>query len=270
MTKIKIFLKITIFFISATSALSLHAENNPTAQAKQLVTVISEDWNSTAGILLRFERSSIDADWQRVGEKISVNLGKNGMGWGSGLHGDPLSTETPIKVDGPIITGEGLKRSPAGAYAIPTAFGKDAAEDWGVKLPYDRISKTLYYSCDKSYNRIVDIAIAEEQEDWDRGESMQHYVDDSGLYNYGAMIAHNYSPSIYKRGCCFFIHVWRGPGRPTAGCTAMAAENAKELVSWLDPKGNPVLVQFPKETYDSFKDQWELPDLSPVFVKEEL
>lgn len=270
MMKIKNFLKVITAFILVAFVLSAYAKNNPTVQAKQLVVVTSENWDATIGKLRRFERLSVDGEWQQVGQEVDVNLGKNGMGWGYGLHGDPLSIEAPIIVDGPIITGEGLKRSPAGAYAIPTAFGKDAADDWGVKLPYDRISKTLYCSCDKSYNRIVDIATAEEQEDWERGESMQHYVDDSGLYNYGAMIAHNYSPSIYKRGCCFFIHVWRGQGKPTAGCTAMSVENTKEIVSWLDPKENPVLVQFPKEIYNSFKNQWELPDLFLEDLKKEL
>ena len=32
------------------------------------------------------------------------------------------------------------------------------------------------------------------------------------------------------RGSAIFVHAWRGPGRPTAGCVAMAAEHLRWLV----------------------------------------
>ncbi|CAL7962844.1 conserved exported hypothetical protein [Gammaproteobacteria bacterium] len=271
MLKIKHNFKIivlSIFILIVTSSAysaTLHEDNsinqNPLVFSKQIIVVIGKNWDSTSGILQRYERSNLGDSWQKAGGQVRVVLGKNGMAWGYGLHGDPLLAKEQRKE--PIITTEGLKRSPVGAFEIPLAFGKDDAKDWGVKLPYNQISKTLYCSCDKSYNRIVDATTIEEQEDWDRGENMQSYVDDSGLYIHGAVIAHNYSSAIHGRGCCFFIHVWRSPEKPTAGCTAMASDNAKEIISWLEPQKKPVLVQFPEIIYPEFQSKWKLPDLQP-------
>jgi hypothetical protein len=47
------------------------------------------------------------------------------------------------------------------------------------------------------------------------------------------------------RGSCIFLHVWDGPGRPTAGCTAMDAAAMREVLAWLDPAARPALVQLP-------------------------
>ena len=178
------------------------------------------------------------------------------MGWGFGLHSVPLET------DGPICDREGLKLSPVGIFDIPEAFGKDDGASWSVKIPYQKISPVIFCSGDpesKNYNRIVDSQYVP-QEDWSLGEDMQDYVN-QGLYIYGAVIAHNYSPVTAGGGACFFIHVWKGPGVPTAGCTAMAASDACEVISWLDPSKKPVLVQFPMVIYSKVQQLWGLPNL---------
>jgi D-alanyl-D-alanine dipeptidase len=254
-TKIKI---VTLLILTLKSSLVL--AYSPTASATQLVLVTAEDWSSTSGLLQRYERSSTNDTWRTVDKEVSVILGRNGMGWGSGLHGDPMLTQDQFK--GPIITKEGLKRSPVGVFKIPEAFGKNPAKNWGVKLPYTQISETTYCSGDKNYNKIVDSKVVGE-EDWERGESMYHYVygdgDDYGVYNKGAVIGHN-SEGRYGRGACFFIHVQRKSKSPTAGCTAMLEQDVEDVISWLDPKQNPVLVQIPKVIYAEYKSAWGLPD----------
>jgi zinc D-Ala-D-Ala dipeptidase len=236
----------------------------PTASAMQLVLVTADNWSSNSGVLQRYERSNVNEEWVAVGKKINVILGQRGMGWGSGLHGDPV--QDPNHFDGPVITTEGLKRSPVGVFKIPEAFGKDPIQNLGVKLPYTKITETIYCSGDKNYNKIVDSKIAM-AEDWKKGESMYHYVygsgnkddDDAGVYNVGAVIGHNLE-GYYGRGSCFFLEVKRKSKSPTAGGTAMEEQDAKEVINWLDPKKNPMLVQLPKTIYAEYESVWGLPD----------
>ncbi len=255
MFKTEIFLRKISILMSCIFTLEVHA-HNLLDSTQQIIIVVGEDWKASTGILQRYERDSKDSYWQRIGGQINVNLGENGMGWGYGLHNMPPQDNEPV------IDREGLKRSPVGIFAIPIAFGKDDGSSWSVKLPYQKISSTVFCSGDpqsKNYNRIIDSRY-EPQEDWRLGEDMQDYVN-QGVYIYGAMIAHNYFPVVAGKGCCFFIHVWRGPGKPTAGCTAMAANDAREIISWLDPNKKPVLIQFPMVIYPKIQQLWGLPSL---------
>lgn len=239
-----------------------------TSNSDQMILVTAKDWDSNTGTLQRFERSgdtTTRSGWKKVGEQVIAMLGKNGMAWGAGLHTTPTETKDPI------ITKEGLRRSPVGIFTIPLAFGKDQANNWSVKMPYQQISDTIFCGGDqqsKNYNRIVDIR-SELPEDWSQGENMQDYVN-QGVYTYGAVIGHNYQQTIPGLGSCFFIHVWRGLGKPTAGCTAVEENNAKEIISWLDPEKKPILVQLPETMYAEVQKQWDLPDLTTPTVHDDL
>lgn len=226
---------------------------NPTKESTQMILVTAKDWHSSAGTLQRYERESDVSSWKKVGDKIDVNLGKNGMGWGIGLHGDALTF-------GPKVV-EGSKRAPVGVFSLNLAFGKDSSEKLGVKLPYKQITETVFCADDlksKFYNRIVDTKTTEK--DWDSAESMNKYMNE-GLYVYGVVVNHNYDHPIPGRGSCFFVHVYRGVGIPTAGCTAFDANLVKEVVVWLDPSHKPVLVQLPESIYNIFKHLWNLPKI---------
>jgi L,D-peptidoglycan transpeptidase YkuD (ErfK/YbiS/YcfS/YnhG family) len=61
-------------------------------------------------------------------------------------------------------------------------------------------------------------------------------------------------------GSCIFLHIWRGPGQGTAGCTAMPEQNLKEIIHWLNSKSSAaLLVQLPRPEYDRLKPLWNLP-----------
>lgn len=51
-------------------------------ETSQVLWVTSNDWNATAGQLLRLEKQQ--NRWQVVGEGIPVRLGRKGMAWGLG------------------------------------------------------------------------------------------------------------------------------------------------------------------------------------------
>ena len=76
------------------------------------------------------------------------------------------------------------------------------------------------------------------------------------------MIGHN--PTATPRaGSCIFAHLWRTPGEPTAGCTAMAAETMDGMLAWLRPDARPVFVLLPRAEYERLAQDWRLPERAP-------
>src|SRR5437763_433597 len=61
------------------------------------------------------------------------------------------------------------------------------------------------------------------------------------------------------RGSCIFMHIWAGPEKGTAGCTAMEQPNLEELMRWLDAKKRPLLAQLPEAEYARLRAAWKLP-----------
>jgi D-alanyl-D-alanine dipeptidase len=53
-------------------------------------------------------------------------------------------------------------------------------------------------------------------------------------------------------GSCIFIHIKKVP---TAGCTVMNEKEIKEIIRWLEPKKNPLLIQGTKEDIPSLMNQ---------------
>src|SRR4029078_1066192 len=107
--------------------------------------------------------------------------------------------------------------SPAGVFRIPYAFGYAPQSEAGwLRVPYRTLSPTVSGVDDvqsRYYNQVVDSA--EVKQDWDSAEIMRR---EDGLYRWGAFVAHN-PRNEPGGGSCIFLHVWRGYGSPTAGCT---------------------------------------------------
>ena len=228
-------------------------------RSRQLVVVTTADWSATDGALQRYARDEGGA-WQPVGETVPVVVGRSGLGWGRGLHDAP-PTGGPVKA-------EGDGRAPAGAFRLSAAFGY--ADSTVTGLPYvptpglqcvdDRASA--------SYNVVRGVPAGA---DWTSHETMRRR---DGLYRIGAIVAHNgpgVDPSLVPgarladdapvagAGSCIFLHVWRGPGSTTAGCTAMPDARLAEVLAWLDADADPVLVQLPADQADRLREPWGLP-----------
>ena len=91
-------------------------------------------------------------------------------------------------------------------------------------------------SSSKFYNRVVDrSSIA--APDWNSSEQMLRNDD---LYRWGVLVEHNASPAQAGAGSCIFMHIWRGPGQPTVGCTAMPQADLESLIAWLNPASTPL------------------------------
>jgi L,D-peptidoglycan transpeptidase YkuD (ErfK/YbiS/YcfS/YnhG family) len=226
------------------------AEHSPVpAATRQLLLVRSASWKAVTATLQRFERSP-GAAWQTVGAAAAVNVGRKGMAWGRGLHaGDEPG---PVKK-------EGDERSPAGAFALGPAFGyKDVLPDGAKRYPYVHVRRGI--SCiedsrSKYYNQVIDPS-AVANADWAAKDEM---LRPDGLFRWGVIIEQNAKETVRGAGSCVFLHIWKGLGKGTAGCTAMPVETVEETIRWLDPSERPVLVQLPESEYTRLRAAWALP-----------
>lgn len=223
-----------------------------TAQADQLVVVVTADWDANQGRLRAYDRTA--QGWVPSGPTFAVAIGRNGSAWGLGLHdsqGEPRKRE-----------GDG--RSPAGIFALGPAFGYGATID--STMPYRQMqadSWCMDVPDSPLYNHIVDASDVGAQAVRGSSEPMRldlHHEGDP-RYREGLVIQHN-ADALPREGSCIFAHLWRTPGETTAGCTAMAAADMQRLLKWLRPDRHPQFVLLPAEQYRRHRNDWQLPALS--------
>lgn len=220
----------------------------PLRLSRQCLVVVTQDWNSPAGVLRAFERKNATSSWEAVGPEVAVVVGKKGLGWGRGLM---KGGSAPVKV-------EGDHKAPAGIFRLPQAFGyAPPPSSQRVKLPYLQLTKDIEGIDDprsRYYNQLVDRSRVA-RVDWRTSEKMRL---SGGLYKWGVVVDHNV-PARPGAGSCIFLHIWKDSGTPTTGCTAMAEKDLVKLLRWLDPAARPVLVQMPRREYAAFQAKLGLP-----------
>ncbi|HEY4763273.1 MAG TPA: hypothetical protein VIH75_06330 [Candidatus Sulfotelmatobacter sp.] len=237
---------------------------DPLARSTQTIVVTTSSWNAVEGQLQRYERATTHEKWRPVGESISIVVGKNGLGWGIGV----LATDdSDFRVTSDPVKREGDGKSPAGAFAIGTAFGYASQPLRGLKMPYLNLTPSIECVDDsgsKYYNRIVDRSVV--ASDWNSSEHMRT-VGES--YRWGIVVDHNgivtvdnANPPEPGGGSCVFLHIWHSHDQGTAGCTAMPQTELETLLTWLDPARKPLLVQLPEPTYERVINRWKLPKLT--------
>ncbi len=232
----------------------LHAQETPPlretlSQSSQMVVVTTKDWTATEGVLRRFERK--EQNWQQIGPSMPVVVGRSGLAWGRGLTNMPASFLPQKK--------EGDGRSPAGIFRLTYAFGYAAPDEVSmIRLPYIQCTESVECIDDtnSAYYNIIKDRRTVEKVDWNSAEKMKMSDNE---YKLGIFIAHNAAMTKPGAGSCVFMHVWKEPGHPTSGCTAMSEGGIESLLGWLDPRANPVLVQLPEEPYQQEQSQWLLP-----------
>jgi L,D-peptidoglycan transpeptidase YkuD (ErfK/YbiS/YcfS/YnhG family) len=219
------------------------------AAARQLLVVTTPGWDVVSGELRRYQRTSATAAWQPIGGPVTIVVGRSGTAW------DPAMTQT---IPGPVKR-EGDGRSPAGVFALGTAFGLAAPAETGfLKLPYLQETPTLECVDDvrsRHYNRLVDRRTATPV-DWTSSEKMAEVGE---AYRWGVVVEYNTASPTPGAGSCIFLHISPTPGKGTAGCTAMGAPALDEVMRWLDPAERPVLVQMPAAALTPLAATWQLP-----------
>lgn len=250
-------MRLSAFFLTillAICAYALPRKRSPMDSCRELIVVTTSEWNSSEVTLRRYVRANIRVPWQAVGQPITVMVGKSGLGWGTGLLAPPRESSDPVKK-------EGDGRAPAGAFRLSKAFGYASQEKSGWKMPYVSLTPTIECVDDeesKFYNTLVDTTAV--SADWGshKNEKMRRADD---LYRWGILVDHNVNPPVAGGGSCIFMHIWRGPGQPTVGCTAMEQADLELLLGWLDPKRKPLLVQLPASQYQKLRHRWNLPGM---------
>ncbi len=130
---------------------------------------------------------------------------------------------------------EGDGKTPSGIFEIKLAFGYDQRID--TKLMFRQATENDFWVDDvksPQYNQwVVGKPNASSFEDMKRKDS---------LYKLGAVIEYNTGPIIPGYGSAIFLHIWKENGKSTSGCVALAEENVKQLLAWLDVKRSPVII----------------------------
>jgi L,D-peptidoglycan transpeptidase YkuD (ErfK/YbiS/YcfS/YnhG family) len=230
------------------------------ARSTQMIVVTTSDWNAVEGQLQRYERATEHERWRPAGEPISIVVGKNGLGWGIGVI---ATDDTQVRTPADPVKKEGDGKSPAGIFALGTAFGYASEPLRGLKMPYLNLTPSIECVDDPGsnhYNRVVDRTVV--APDWNSSEYMR---DGGEAYRWGIVIDHNGTVEGDTNrpepggGSCIFLHIWHRHDEGTVGCTAMSQSDIEALLTWLDPARKPLLVQLPEPVYERLIDRWMLP-----------
>src|ERR1041385_2903268 len=165
------------FFFNVTQA----KEPSAFSHSTEMIVVTADGWDSSQGMLRRYERERPGNTWQPVGQPITVMVGKNGLGWGTGVLTPPSPDVTyPVKK-------EGDGKAPAGVFRLSKAFGYAAQEQSGWKMPYVSLTPTIECVDDeksKFYNTLVDTTTV--SADWGSHENEKMRRDDDP-YRWGIL-----------------------------------------------------------------------------------
>ena len=204
--------------------------------ARQELVVVAETDTSTTGIL--YAMAAVDDGWRTAFGPVEVVFGRAGVG--------------------PKREGDG--RSPQGRFALGDVFGYAPSPPPGLRMGYlPQPPEAVCVDDPRSslYNTLVERGEAEDR--FDSSEPMRRDLAfGDGLYEWGVWVRYNpegrRDPETDQGlGSCIFLHVWRSPDSPTAGCTAMDRDHLLQLLAWLDPSASPVLVQGTREHLDGLR-----------------
>lgn len=207
-------------------------------------------WNDSHSVLQLYRRADAAAAWIASGSPKPVNLGKEGLAWGRGLH-PPQS--------GPQKR-EGDKKSPAGIFLLgQVLYGyADTANipNWRYRRVSDR-DLWIEDPTSANYNRHL---ILLGHEPFPSNHLYDLMRQDDPAHALKLFIRHNAPPDVLSNaGSAIFFHLSRGADSVTTGCTSLQEKDFLPLLHSFDPRDNPVYVLLPKAEYDRLRTTWKLP-----------
>lgn len=127
---------------------------------------------------------------------------------------------------------EGDLKTPAGLYSIGEAFG---TQPLALKMNYK------YITAD---DKFIDDVNNKHYNTWVSGSTDAKSYESMLIepYTYGAVINYNMNPAIAGKGSAIFIHLWRSPNSPTAGCIALEKKHLLMMLHWLDKAQHPYIL----------------------------
>jgi L,D-peptidoglycan transpeptidase YkuD (ErfK/YbiS/YcfS/YnhG family) len=191
----------------------------------QMIIVEANGWDTKYAKLSTYEK--VNGVWKKALSEMPATIGYNGFAQ---------------------VMKEGGGASPTGIYNIGTGFGW-AAKPANVKYSYRVTTAYDYWVDDVSsadYNKWI-YYTGNPSTRWKSFERMNH-----PLYKYGAVIKYNENPIVNGKGSAIFLHMWKSSTSATAGCVAVSESNIKTLLSWMDPKKNPLIVMGPTSEINNY------------------
>ncbi len=214
---------------------------------RQLVVAIAPSWQGTEGSAQRFERAG--GEWKPVGKPWTVLFGKNGLAWGSGVHGQEEQGTRKVERDG---------RAPAGVFRIGTVYTYDSALPAGSDYPFHTVTAADAWIDDVThpqYNKHV-LVDPKNPPPWYAKQRMR--LGDFA-YRWLVEVRHNADPPAPGMGSAIFLHLRRAPHKPSVGCTVMGEADLVALIRWLRADAKPHFVLLPRAEYAVRWKAWNLP-----------
>jgi L,D-peptidoglycan transpeptidase YkuD (ErfK/YbiS/YcfS/YnhG family) len=242
---LRVFVPVILLFGNVTRAADLD-------DVRQLVVAIAPSWDAMSGSAQRFERGA--GGWQSVGRPWPVLFGRSGLAWGRGVRGQDEKGLHKVERDG---------RAPAGLFRIGSIYTYDRALPRGSDYPFHTVTAADAWVDDVNhpkYNQHV-IVDPDNPPPWYAKQRMR--LGDFA-YRWLVEIRHNSDPPVPGRGSAIFLHIRRGPQKPSAGCTTMAEGNLITLIQWLRAGSRPHFVLLPRSEYIAKWKAWNLPPPSGV------
>jgi L,D-peptidoglycan transpeptidase YkuD (ErfK/YbiS/YcfS/YnhG family) len=131
---------------------------------------------------------------------------------------------------------EGDGRTPSGIFPLMLTFGYEPS--FPTRMPYWQITEDDLWVDDihaEDYNRWVKRGMT-------RASSFEVMKREDGLYKCGIVVEYNTNPVVKGHGSAIFFHIWRGKGKPTAGCVALSEETLTRILRWLNPAASPLVI----------------------------
>ncbi|MFN8255975.1 MAG: L,D-transpeptidase family protein [Bacteroidales bacterium] len=251
--KIKYFLGILVILVTF-SCVRTNISIVPFS-AHKLILVVTDGWDSTAANIYLLEKQ--DNKWNFNGKKYKGVIGRNGFGWGLGLH-DSVDWEKRFPYRPKL---EGDLRTPAGLYTLSdSVMGYDSILPVNTAKRYVQLHASMHAVDDTSslyYNQIVDT------NSFPSGfrnyyNSYEDLANMGPVYKYLFVIEHN-KKRVRGRGSNIYFHIRNTNGKGTGGCTAVDEKDILEIIEWID--NSTVILQLPEKVYRKIHSEIGLPGI---------
>jgi len=199
----------------------------------QVIIVTAPNRASTTGTLRTYEKRG--DNWRMVQANTRAQLGYGGL----------------VKAE---ARRQGTGTTPIGTFAITSAFGR--AKNPGTTVDYLRVDRNDAWTYNPRVPSTYNILQTANKSWKSYGNYVEMLWDYGYQYDYVAVMDFNLpvgpirtkpngvrvtnQPGDLRRGGGIFLHV--DNGKKTAGCIAIDRSIMKEVMSWLDPSKNPVIV----------------------------
>lgn len=178
--------------------------------AEQLVLVTAEGYGTSYAKITTFEKK--DGNWNEI-HTMNGRIGKDGFA-------NKMSEE--------------VTQTPRGKYDIGMAFGRKGNP--GTKLQWHDIQPNDVWVDDSNSSLYNTLQKKPSNGRWNSAENMN-----VSAYDYGFVINYN-TDRTPGAGSAIFFHV---SSAATYGCTGASQQEVINMLKWLDPNKQPVIIQTP-------------------------